>query len=559
MSRYRRRILRRKLARRMRSARVTIALVAGAAVLIAVVVTLLVVSGSDTEDSGRYAGLSDQRLPVRLTASNDRRRLALDVSWVAHCGRMQSAVPVKVHRTVRRAVVRLAPDGGFSWRDAAVQSESGYLKDRQRLELRGRRAADGTITGTWRAERRLYLARSKRTLGRCSTGDVAFRAQLDGSVRLPPPRTDAAGNRVFALPGAPELVAAGAGGVWTLTAAPQRGGRSYRRTLGRLDLETGAVMSRTLQASGQPVVAVPFAAGEGAGWVAMPGGLDVAGAPKRAYATLARLDARTHAVMARPDPRLTGVLRDMSVGAGAVWLLVQSDAHRHDVLKADPRDGSIQRKIALPAGTRIRVSRKCFGFENAQIAAGTADAVWITSAAGGRCSPQELRGTDFRNFPIRTRRLHRIAPRSGRVTRTIALEHSYERLAASRSALWGTTCAGRFFVPQCSPTERPALHRIGTRDGRPASVTRLPAGRVTGLAATDDAAWISHIGRSARGGTLLRVDRATGRVSTVLRFEGAPSPVSIGEGGVWVIDTFARRLFRVPTDPPPEDGPAAGA
>jgi hypothetical protein len=144
-------------------------------------------------------------------------------------------------------------------------------------------------------------------------------------------------------------------------------------------------------------------------------------------------------------------------------------------------------------------------------------------------------------------RLLRIDPRRNRVTRTIRLRHGYDHLTATPTALWATTCAGPS-GPTCLRTAPLLLHRIGTRDGRALSVTPLPPGRVIGLAATGDAVWISHIATGARGGTLMRVDRATGRRSTVLRFEGTPSNVSIGEGGVWVIDTFARTLIRVPAN-----------
>ena len=225
---------------------------------------------------------------------------------------------------------------------------------------------------------------------------------------------------------------------------------------------------------------------------------------------------------------------------------------------ADPRDASIQRVIALPGEPRFRFSRKCFGFESAQIAARTR----------GRRLDHVDGGLGLRQRSVRPARsagsgpieaLRRIDPRSNRVTRTIALKHSYERLTASPTALWGTTCGAGW--PSCRA--RPRRESSCTASAR-ATAGRRPspawaAGRVTGLAATEDAVWISHIGRRSRGGTLLRVDRRTGRVSTVLRFEGTPSPVSIGEGGVWVIDTFARRLFRVPADPPPAGGPAAGA
>jgi len=541
----------------MSGTRRLIALVIGAALVVAVVVTTRVADRSDREDSGRYAGLTDQRLPVRLTASKDRRRLSLDVSWVAHCGRTQGTAQVTIKRTVRSSAATVAADGSFSWRGRFMEKGPFRSEERQRLELRGRRAADGALTGTWRAENDIRLGRRKTASRRCSTGDVKFRARPDGDVRLPAPRTDAAGNRIFALPGAPDRVAAGAGGVWVLSTTPLPAGRLSRRTLHQVDPQSGELMSRTLQEAGNSFLSSSFVAGEGAGWLAVQGSLDIAGAPRRAQMTLARLDARTRAVTTQPDERFMGALSEMSVGAGGVWLLVQSRPGRQRILRAG-RDGRIEAVIALRPDRRAPRSRRCLVWENARIGAGTAGAVWVASSATwscGRLTPQKIL-----RLPIRARTLRRIDPRSNRVTRTIALDHAYERLTATATELWATTCVLRIGILGCEPSERPELHRLGTRDGRPTSVTRLPAGRVIGLATSRDAVWISHIGPRGRGGRLLRVDRRTGRLSTALRFEGAPSNVSVGEGGVWVLDTFARTLIRVPTvPPPPGKGPADGA
>lgn len=95
--------------------------------------------------------------------------------------------------------------------------------------------------------------------------------------------------------------------------------------------------------------------------------------------------------------------------------------------------------------------------------------------------------------------------------------------------------------------QRPALHRIGLRDGQPVTVTRLPEGDVSGLGVSGGAVWLTQSGERRAGapvGALRRVNAASGRLSTVLRLE-QPSSLAIGEGSVWTVDTFAGTLTRV--------------
>ena len=124
-----------------------VAVIATAAVAAAAGRELL---GSDDDDhaplrAGAYAGLTAQRLPIRLTSTADAKRLTLDVGWVHRCGS-------EVNRTVRRRAVKVADDGSFSFRQLHVVPRVDGDEVRQLLRLRGRGRSDGTLTGAWSAQ-----------------------------------------------------------------------------------------------------------------------------------------------------------------------------------------------------------------------------------------------------------------------------------------------------------------------------------------------------------------------------------------------------------------------
>lgn len=488
-----------------------------------------------------YVGLSAQRLPVKLVVSEDRDTLSLDVSWVGHCEtRPAGVMPVAIQRTSAQGV-KIADDGRISHRRTLIGRSLG-LDVRTRLRIRGRRSARGTIAGTLSVqEAAFHDAQLTDVVRRCSIGEVAFRARVGGNVRQPAPWTDPAGNRVTALDGTPDQVAAGAGAAWIADGAPRERPPSYRTIVTQIDRTTGRRGGRaTLDAPGLFAGARPIAAGADAAWLGMT--LIEAGSNGPRGATrLARIDARTHRVTTGPrHRRLRPLMHQVAAGASAVWVLINAtDRPWHGVLRADPRTGRILRAISLPRGPRRRTTPRCRDHDHgADALAVGAGAVWVKSTSAYVCQPGPIR---FRQ------RLQRIDPRSNRVTHTIALRHTYAQLAvAAGGGVWATTCAKEFQAAICDKPLRPALHRISLRNGQATAITPLPAGKVVGLAASRDGVWLTQTGHDTRGGTLRRLDPTTNRLSTVLRLQGAPSNVSIDSDGAWVIDTFARTLIRVP-------------
>lgn len=517
-----------------------------AAVIVVAVAAALALTRSPSPRSPQAAargqvhvGLTAQRLPVKLVVSDDRKTLSLDVSWVGHCEKPPAGVmSVSIQRT-RAPRVKIAANGQISYERTFIDRSSG-LDVRTSLQIHGRQSAQGTTTGTLSVqEAAFHDPQFADAVRRCSIGDVAFRASVGGSVRRPAPSTDPAGNRVIALDGTPDQVAVAAGAAWVADGAPLERPPAYRTIVTQIDRETGPGARVILDAPGRFAGARPIAAGAGAAWVGMT--LIEAGSHGPRGATkLARIDARTQRVTTAPrHRRLKPLMHQVAAGADAVWALINAtDRPWHGVLRADPRTGRVLRAISLPRGPRRRSTARCQDHDHgADALALGAGAVWVKSTSAYVCQPKPT--VRFRQ------RLHRIDPRSNRVTHTIALRHTYAKLAVTSDGAWATTCSDEFGSDICTKPRRPALHRISLRNGK-ATVTPLPAGQVVGLAASRDGVWISQTNHDTHGGTLRRLNPITNRLSTVLRLQGAPSNVSIDEDGVWVIDTFARTLIRVP-------------
>jgi len=173
----------------------------------------------------------------------------------------------------------------------------------------------------------------------------------------------------------------------------------------------------------------------------------------------------------------------LAVGLGAVWLL--DDDH---VLRIDPVSGRTLRSIRLTPARRAGTAPGCGRADGMRpnpqanrlvIGAGS---VSVASTCGPR--------------PSRFGFLSRIDPRTNRVTRAARLRHAYSVLAAGPAGVWAATgTAGLLGADQ----QRPALHRIGLRDGQPVTVTRLPEGDVSGLGVSGGAVWLTQSGERRAG------------------------------------------------------------
>lgn len=477
-------------------------------VVAAAMASLLVsglVSGQEGSGSVAYRGLSAQRLPVVLQVAKDRKSLTLDVKWATRCG--DDIYYGGVMRTVRRQRVSIARDGAFAWKGVHVVMADTY-DDRLPARLSGHVGSDGTISGSWR------VGPANARSSACRSVDTTFRVRRRGSLRPPAPRADRSGNLVVALDGRPMEVAVGAGRTWVLGDS-----RTGRLGVTEIDPRTGRAGARTRVPEGN------LAAGEGAVWQATvlnrrrrDGGVgSVSGERRRVR--VARIDPRTRRVRLVPR-RLRNAEAagnaDLAVGAGGVWLL-----NGEFVERVAPRTGRIEGAVRLPTEPRVRTRPECHDETDAELIAIGRGAVWVASRTSYVCGPG-----------MWTYRLSRIDPPTNRVTLSVPLHRRYVALAVGRGGVWAATYGDR----------RPALHRIGLRDGRPAAGIRLPAGHVSGIGIGRSGIWVGQ--GDQLGGALRRVDPARRRVSTVRRLEGGPSNVVVDEAGAWVVDTGARALIR---------------
>lgn len=466
--------------------------------------------GSSHRTAQSVSGITEQRLPIRLTTAGTRR-MSLDVTWVARC-------ISGVQRTTRRQVVRVSDGGHVRWTGGHVDYGGDDDEERQRLRLTGRVQGDGSLKGTWSVQMTQVNGEAAAHGGpgdgvrRCATVEVPFTARPGGSVQPPLPRIDKAGHRVIALARRPQRLAAAGGLVWT------RDGDDAGVTA--LDAQTGRVVGQVPKVTGYKM-----AAGAGAVWIAD----DSVGTSGEVAGRLAltRVDARTRRAETvlgergtRGSPFLLGVANVIAVGHGAVWL-IEGDR----LLRADPRSGRVVARIRLPRDRRDRGRSKFAAVNLAQVVATAGDDVWVTMTIlpAGR-SPALYS-------------LVRVDARTDRVTRTVPLRRAYDHLIADGDGVWATTYA------------RPQLHRIDLGDGTPADVTPLAsptADSVRGLGVTPDAVWVAQATGDGTHGVLLRIDRRTGRRTAELQLEGEPTNVAVENGNVWVADTYERTLIEVP-------------
>jgi hypothetical protein len=504
-----------------------------AAIVVAIGAVGLQAFGDTPADNGEYVGLSVQRLPFALTLDGDPQTLSLDASWWASC--------TGVMRTIRPNAVTVGSDGAFSWHGDDTDVIEGGDGDeiRQSYRLQGRRNDDGTLSGVWHADSGYYNGEARAFDTQCNSGDVAFTVGQGASTEQPPPNADASGRLVVSLEPTPSAVAYGAGSTWLLdegTPARTTSASPAHPTLRRIDPRTGAVGAGVaLQAVSEPGSRY-LTAGEGAAWVLAN--------PLRRRVT--RIDARTGDVALTPTARSPAASPDalginaIAAGSGGLWLTDLNDVR---LLRLDGRSGRLTRSIRL-AGPHRRGCEMDPAVPE-QLATGGGD-VWVTASIAMTCR------TSKRSLAYE-RVLLRVDARTNRVTHRFSLDHGVSAvpsfdtpIAAGGGGLFGVACGKRVLSGREALCGQGRLQRLDLRGG-PSTIAALPTGTITGLAATNDAVWVSEQLDGGPGGVLLRIDRTSKRRATILRTTGKPSNLAVGTGALWVADSGARQLLRVPT------------
>jgi len=211
------------------------------------------------------------------------------------------------------------------------------------------------------------------------------------------------------------------------------------------------------------------------------------------------------------------------VAAGAVWVPNEADG---TVTRIDPstnrvvatiRIGDPQRLVAAGCGPDsvhsfmfdTLLNRRC---DLPSSLAGDARSVWAADNLG--------------------RGLARIDPATNRVVERIALNADPFAIALGYGSLWVTS----YF------NEPHEVLRVDPVSGRVlATITDLPLGGGTGIAAGEDGVWVA----CTYAPSLARIDPATNRVTHAIPVERYPLAVSVGRGAVWVRNENSSSVSRV--------------
>jgi ABC-type branched-subunit amino acid transport system substrate-binding protein/streptogramin lyase len=258
--------------------------------------------------------------------------------------------------------------------------------------------------------------------------------------------------------------------------------------------------------------------------------------------TVARIDPQTKVVVKKF--RTQGTPRDIAAGAGALWLWTEL-GERHFISRVDPGTGEVTRRIGLPDKRfpgDVPFQNWTWGFPGIAIGAG---AIWainpdrtvsrLDPASGRRIATIDVDATTIaageegvwfvngddprsvvridqetnragRKIPVSASNLSavalaagsiwvsseadgvvwRIEPESSAVARTIDLGVGVTYLAAGAGGVWAANYANG------------TISRIDPRTN--AVEQRIPVAAVHGLAAGEDAAWISTAGATTQGG-----------------------------------------------------------
>lgn len=458
----------------------------------------------DDPDTRTYRGLTSEHLPVELRVTGDR--LAFDIRWVTECVGNISLVDVERTRSDGTAA-RIRQDGRFAWTGRFTIAADG-ASDPEMLPLRlsGRVRADGSIAGAWRI--------GDATSGnRCPEVPARFTVRRGGSQRLPPPRAAGDGVRATPLADTPEAVVASAGRIWVAGASLG----SSRLVITEIDPAAGRVLARSrVRGARRP------SRGSGA--------QQFAGVVGRATGNGPRSGRRRFEVTRENRPPRLGPA-DVHPNFGD--FVVSAGNSRFDVigprvLRVDGRAGAVHETL-LPRGRR----RLCPGRDEGMLLAVGGGSVWVATGDGAMRS-----GATCPSDPI-TRRLVRVDPRKGGVTRVVGLRANYSHLAVGAGGLWAVVRgSGR----------RSPLHRIDPVSGRPLETISLPMEFVSDLTIRDGTIWLAGDARAGNA-VVVRVRPGRDRSEVVWRDPVRSSRLTnavFDRRGAWILDIAGREVIRVP-------------
>jgi YVTN family beta-propeller protein len=274
------------------------------------------------------------------------------------------------------------------------------------------------------------------------------------------------------------------------------------------------------------------------GLIARPGGTPASDPVARADGGLARLDARSGAIVATAT---TGGLGAIADAGGALWL---ADPVGNALLRADAGSGRVVDRVPLAAQPGAVATgdgdvwvAETGGTSLQHVAAATdtvTQSVSLPSTPGGLCL---CAGALWVTAPG-NRSLTELNARTGTVRRTVRLAISPTELVAAAGALW------------VSDYDAGTITQVDPRSGSAVGTVHVGQGP-DALTVGGGAVWVAN----RLDGTVSRIDPSHATVAATIAAGGAPTALAYARGAVWVADGESGTVARID----PTSGVVAGA
>jgi YVTN family beta-propeller protein len=278
---------------------------------------------------------------------------------------------------------------------------------------------------------------------------------------------------VYAIGGEPD---------WIAPAEAERSAwvaRMFSDSVSRLETDSD-VISATVELGAGARPCSGLAVGFGSLWV-----------PNCGDKTIARIDLKTNAVVARISSSIGFREGSIATGAGSVWLMTD---RLGTLTRFDPASNSVIAKTKVGTGS--------YGL------AYGADALWVTSSTHGTVA--------------------RVDPETNLVTATIPVAKSPRFIAVGEGAVWVVSQAAGS-VTRIDPSTNQVVATIEL--GVPG-----PGGDIT---AGEGSVWVSHFDFP-----LTRIDPAANQVAQQFFGPGGDA-VRIGLGSLWISNVFEGPVWRL--------------